>query len=167
MNDDRLVLHIPKRNLSGEDFHSEHCEREDISGFGRRNGFGTGFFGWVDDFWSEPSRGSCDSRCCRNREDWVRDDGTEAIIAHLGRSGLGYHHVGLDKFRHQYGPGLRRRATHSFQIPVNNFERVEILKSFGNLQQLEVLIRHGTRPKWREHVPALASRRQGETRGIA
>ena len=32
-------------------------------------------------------------------------------------------------------------ATDSFQIPVDNLEGVEVLKTFGDLQQLEELIR--------------------------
>ena len=55
LDNDRLVPHIPERNLSAEHFHSQHREREDVGGLGCRGGARAGFGGWIDDLRSEPS----------------------------------------------------------------------------------------------------------------
>ena len=101
LNDDGSIGHIGERVLAGEDLYSKHRERKNISRFRCRFLFGAGFT--ANDFRGEPLRGSCNSRCRHGCEGRVRGDGSKAIIADLGRAGLGYYHVGLNRSRHQLG----------------------------------------------------------------
>ena len=132
LDDHQFLLRVPEWNFPAEQFHSKHRERKDVGGLGYHHWFGARFW-WIGDLRGEPPRRSCDSWCRRDCEDWVQDDVNEAVIADLSSSGLGYYHIGLNRSRHQYGLGLDRCATHSFQTPVNNPERVKILKPFGDL----------------------------------
>ena len=100
-NDDGTVRHIRERILAREDLHNKHRERKNISRFRRRFLFGAGFT--ANDFRSEPLRGSCNSTCCHSCEGRVRGDGSQAVITDLGSACLGYYHVGLNRFCHQFG----------------------------------------------------------------
>ena len=113
LHDDQTIRHIGERNLPSEDFHSEHCECENICGFGCRCGFCARFAGRVDDLRGEPSWGPCNSRFCHNCEDRVRGDWTETIITNLGYPCARYHHIGLNGIPHEHSVHLERRTTHS------------------------------------------------------
>ena len=132
LDDRQFILRVPERNFPAEHLHSKHSERKDVGGLGYHHWFGTRFW-WIGDLRGEPPRRPCDSWCRRNCEDWGRDDVTEAVIADPSSSSLGYYHIGLNRSHHRYGLGLGGRATHSFQTPVNNPERVKISKPFGDL----------------------------------